>query len=209
MRKFCHQAFLFLIALSILGRFGLGMGADRRGAQLYMEHSAAGQMEMGPSRARQTRQAESSSSGTSPTRWWGMKLRIPTIAAILTYKPDCSRFNMYRSYGADREGRCARSHSRLAGLGSRGESPVRLCSEAWRECYSTSPIAISSDTDSSTKGVFVYGAGLDWGALPAPRIPNFQYRGNLYKAPNLTKLYTSTDRFTHTAQPMIGAYFRF
>lgn len=64
------------------------------------------------------------------------------------------------------------------------------------------------ETDSSTKGVFVYGAGLDWGVLPHLGL-RFQYRGNLYKAPNLTKLYTSTDRFTHTAQPMIGAYFRF
>ena len=64
------------------------------------------------------------------------------------------------------------------------------------------------DTSSSTKGVSVYGAGLDWGALPHLGF-RFQYRGNLYKAPDLTKLYTSTDRFTHTAQPMIGAYFRF
>ena len=64
------------------------------------------------------------------------------------------------------------------------------------------------DTDSSTKGVFVYGAGLDWGALPHLGF-RFQYRGNLYKAPNLTRLYTSTDRCTLTAQPMIGAYFRF
>jgi len=56
--------------------------------------------------------------------------------------------------------------------------------------------------------VFVYGAGLDWGVLPHLGL-RFQYRGNLYKAPDLTKLYTSTNRFTHTAQPMIGAYFRF
>ena len=70
------------------------------------------------------------------------------------------------------------------------------------------PDSNQTDTDSSTKGVFVYGAGLDWGALPHLGF-RFQYRGNLYKAPNLTKLYTSTDRFTHTAQPMIGAYFRF
>ncbi len=70
------------------------------------------------------------------------------------------------------------------------------------------PDSNQADTDSSTKGVFVYGAGLDWGALPHLGF-RFQYRGNLYKAPNLTKLYTSTDRFTHTAQPMIGAYFRF
>lgn len=70
------------------------------------------------------------------------------------------------------------------------------------------PDSNQTNTDSSTKGVFVYGAGLDWGALPHLGF-RFQYRGNLYKAPNMTKLYTSTDRFTHTAQPMIGAYFRF
>ena len=70
------------------------------------------------------------------------------------------------------------------------------------------PDSNQANTDSSTKGVFVYGAGLDWGALPHLGF-RFQYRGNLYKAPDLTKLYTSTDRFTHTAQPMIGAYFRF
>ena len=70
------------------------------------------------------------------------------------------------------------------------------------------PDSNQADTSSSTKGVFVYGAGLDWGALPHLGF-RFQYRGNLYKAPDLTKLYTSTDRFTHTAQPMIGAYFRF
>jgi opacity protein-like surface antigen len=70
------------------------------------------------------------------------------------------------------------------------------------------PDSDQPDTSSSTKGVFVYGAGLDWGALPHLGF-RFQYRGNLYKAPDLTKLYTSTNRFTHTAQPMIGAYFRF
>ena len=70
------------------------------------------------------------------------------------------------------------------------------------------PDSNQPDADSSTKGVFVYGAGLDWGALPHLGF-RFQYRGNLYKAPDLTKLYTSTDRFTHTAEPMIGAYFRF
>lgn len=70
--------------------------------------------------------------------------------------------------------------------------------------FSTSTTA----TRSETKGVFVYGAGLDWGVLPYLGL-RFQYRGNLYKAPNLTALYTSTDKFTHTAEPMIGAYLRF
>lgn len=70
------------------------------------------------------------------------------------------------------------------------------------------PTGSQSDTTSQTKPVFVYGAGLDWGVFPHLGL-RFQYRGNLYKAPDLTRLYTSTDQFTHTAEPMIGAYLRF
>lgn len=65
-----------------------------------------------------------------------------------------------------------------------------------------------SDTTSSNKAVYVYGAGLDWGLVPHIGL-RFQYRGNLYKAPDLSRLYTSTGAFTHTAEPVIGAYFRF
>ena len=70
------------------------------------------------------------------------------------------------------------------------------------------PAGSQSNTQSSTKPVFVYGAGLDWGLLPHLGL-RFQYRGNLYKAPNLTKVFTSTNAFTQTAGPMIGAYLRF
>jgi opacity protein-like surface antigen len=70
------------------------------------------------------------------------------------------------------------------------------------------PVSGQSSTNSSTKPVFVYGAGLDWGLFPHIGL-RFQYRGNLYQAPDLTQLYTSTDKFTHTAEPMIGAYIRF
>jgi hypothetical protein len=63
-------------------------------------------------------------------------------------------------------------------------------------------------TRTSTQGVFVYGGGGDWELLPHIGL-RFQYRGNLYKAPNLTTLYTSTGAFTHTSEPVIGAYFRF
>jgi opacity protein-like surface antigen len=65
-----------------------------------------------------------------------------------------------------------------------------------------------SSTDTATKPVFIYGAGLDWGLVPHLGL-RFQYRGNLYKAPDLTRLYTSTDAFTRTSEPMIGAYLRF
>lgn len=69
------------------------------------------------------------------------------------------------------------------------------------------PSGDQANTTSDTKGVFVYGAGLDWGLLPHLGV-RLQYRGNLYKAPDLTSLYTSTNAFTHTSQPMIGVYFR-
>jgi opacity protein-like surface antigen len=61
-------------------------------------------------------------------------------------------------------------------------------------------------TKTSTKGVFVYGAGLDWGLLPHIGL-RFQYRGNLNQPPDVTSLYTSASKFTHTAEPMIGVYF--
>ncbi|HEX4066950.1 MAG TPA: outer membrane beta-barrel protein [Acidobacteriaceae bacterium] len=67
-------------------------------------------------------------------------------------------------------------------------------------------ITTTSNTSTSTKPVYVYGAGLDWGLLPHLGL-RFQYRGNLYKAPDLSSLYTSTNAFTHTAEPMIGLYF--
>ncbi len=70
------------------------------------------------------------------------------------------------------------------------------------------PVNSGSGTSTDTKPVYVYGAGLDWGLLPHLGL-RFQYRGNLYKAPHLVSLYTSTDKFTQTAEPMIGAYFNF
>jgi opacity protein-like surface antigen len=70
------------------------------------------------------------------------------------------------------------------------------------------PDSGQSNSTTSTKAVYVYGAGLDWGLLPHLGL-RFQYRGNLYKAPDITRLYTSTNAFAHTAEPMVGAYFSF
>jgi opacity protein-like surface antigen len=70
------------------------------------------------------------------------------------------------------------------------------------------PVSGQASTSASTKPVFVYGAGVDWRLLPHIGL-RFQYRGNLYKSPDLTTLYTSTGTFTHTAEPMIGGFFRF
>jgi opacity protein-like surface antigen len=77
------------------------------------------------------------------------------------------------------------------------------CSTVTNVCQS---VAVSTNT--STKGVFVYGAGVDWTVLPHLGL-RFQYRGNLYKAAALTTAFSSTNAFTHTAQPMVGVFLRF
>lgn len=69
------------------------------------------------------------------------------------------------------------------------------------------PSSGQTNTQTATKAVYVYGAGLDWGLLPHLGL-RLQYRGNLYNAPHVTTLYTSIDKFTQTAEPMIGVYFR-
>ena len=70
------------------------------------------------------------------------------------------------------------------------------------------PAGGQSDTQSSNTVVYVYGAGLDWGLLPHLGL-RFQYRGNVSKAPYITTVYSSVNAFRQTAEPMIGAYFRF
>ncbi len=78
-------------------------------------------------------------------------------------------------------------------------------------CDLLNPLCMQSTTaaatSTSTKGVFVYGAGVDWALLPHIGL-RLQYRGNLYKASDLTSVFSSTNAFTHTAEPMIGIYFR-
>jgi len=64
------------------------------------------------------------------------------------------------------------------------------------------------NTTTSSEPVYVYGAGLDWRL--APRIGlRLQYRGSVYKAPNVTPNEGSNGDYMHIAEPMIGAYFRF
>ncbi|MGB0123252.1 MAG: outer membrane beta-barrel protein [Silvibacterium sp.] len=70
------------------------------------------------------------------------------------------------------------------------------------------PDADQPGTSNEIKGVFVYGGGVDWTVVPHFGIRG-QYRGNLYHAPDMLDVATSTRAFAHTAEPMLGAYFRF
>jgi len=96
----------------------------------------------------------------------------------------------------------------LLNVPAAGQATVTTVSNGCPMCALSSLTTSTSPTQTSTKPVFVYGAGLDWGLLPHLGL-RLQYRGNLYKAPNLTKIFTSTGQFTHSAEPMIGAYLRF
>ena len=70
------------------------------------------------------------------------------------------------------------------------------------------PTILPFTTSNAFKPVFVYGAGFDWGLLPHIGL-RFQYRGNVSKAAQLTNALGSSRAFMNTAEPMIGAYFRF
>jgi len=72
----------------------------------------------------------------------------------------------------------------------------------------TEPTSGQSQTTSSNELVFVYGAGVDWKLVSHFGL-RLQYRGNVYKAPHVSTAYGSNTQFTHTAEPMIGVYFRF
>jgi opacity protein-like surface antigen len=73
-------------------------------------------------------------------------------------------------------------------------------------CALSSQTTTAAVTSTSTKGVFVYGAGVDWTLLPHLGL-RLQYRGNVYKAADVTSAFTSTNSFTQTAEPMIGVFF--
>ena len=69
------------------------------------------------------------------------------------------------------------------------------------------PDSGQTNTQTSTRLVYDYGAGLDFSLLPHIGVRG-QYRGNLYKPPQLTNQFPSMDKFTQTAEPMLGVYLR-
>lgn len=123
-----------------------------------------------------------------------------------TYKPDCSGSTCTAITPATVK---AAAHEVTADwIASVHVANLRPFALAGVGVLFNQPTGGQTNTTSETKPVFVYGAGLDWGVFPHIGL-RFQYRGNLYKAPDLTRLYTSTNAFTRTSEPMIGAYLRF
>lgn len=92
----------------------------------------------------------------------------------------------------------------LLNVPSSGTVTTTTCNNITLVCSQSTTAAATS---TSTQGVFVYGAGLDWELLPHLGL-RLQYRGNLYKAPAVANAFSSTNAFTHTSEPVIGVYFR-
>ncbi|MGA7339836.1 MAG: hypothetical protein WBE72_15580 [Terracidiphilus sp.] len=74
--------------------------------------------------------------------------------------------------------------------------------------FITSPANSVYNVNTVVRPVYIYGGGVDWAFLSHFGL-RFQFRDNLYKAPNLSSFYPSTGIFTHTAEPMGGIFMRF
>ena len=61
--------------------------------------------------------------------------------------------------------------------------------------------------NTAVRPMWIYGGGLDWGFSRRMGIRD-QYRGNVYKAPDLDANFNATGKFTQSREPMIGVYFR-
>lgn len=72
--------------------------------------------------------------------------------------------------------------------------------------YINVPSAALGNLGDVVRPMFVYGGGLDWNFLSHAGL-RIQYRGNLYKAPNLDNNYNATGAYTQTGEPMVGVYF--
>ena len=70
------------------------------------------------------------------------------------------------------------------------------------------PLLDQSLVKNDSKPVFNYGAGFDWTLIPHLGL-RAQYRGNMYKVPTLSKSFTSIDKYTQSAEPVVGLYLSF
>jgi opacity protein-like surface antigen len=67
---------------------------------------------------------------------------------------------------------------------------------------------VAAPTRTETKGLFTYGAGLDFTVIPHIGF-RFQYRGRVSKAPDVVTAFSSTDRFARTSEPVFGVFLSF
>lgn len=70
----------------------------------------------------------------------------------------------------------------------------------------TVPSTIGYALNTIVRPAYIYGGGVDWGGQRFGL--RLQYRGNYYHTPDLSGVYPTTGKFTQTAEPMAGIYYR-
>jgi hypothetical protein len=85
---------------------------------------------------------------------------------------------------------------------------LRLFALAGAGVQITVPSGGPSYTQSSTTVAYIYGAGVDWQRFRHLGV-RAQYRGDIHKAPQIDTQFPSSNFFIHTAEPMVGVYYRF
>jgi opacity protein-like surface antigen len=74
--------------------------------------------------------------------------------------------------------------------------------------FIVSPGATPYGNNTPVRPTYVYGGGVDWN-VSAKFGVRLQYRGNYYKAPNISSIYPATGVLTQSAEPMGGVFYRF
>ena len=85
---------------------------------------------------------------------------------------------------------------------------LRLFALAGAGVQITVPSGGPSYTQSSATAVYIYGAGVDWQGFRHFGL-RAQYRGDIHKAPQIDTQFPPLNSFIHTAEPMVGVYYRF
>lgn len=72
----------------------------------------------------------------------------------------------------------------------------------------TAPSGVNNQSlNTAVRPGYVAGAGVDWGLAPRIGI-RLQFRDTFFKSPNEDPQYPTTGKFTQTAMPMAGIFFR-
>ncbi len=72
----------------------------------------------------------------------------------------------------------------------------------------TVPSGGASNTQSSRTAAYLYGVGVDWQRFRHLGL-RAQYRGDIHKAPQINTRFPTPNSYIHTAEPMVGVYYRF
>jgi hypothetical protein len=158
---------------------------------------------MARNKAPPTRQADCLNFGRSRIRWSDTSCAVST-AAIADNAHEVTGDWVVSLHAATLRPFALAGGGLLLNVPSGGTVTTTTCSTTNSLCSQNTTAAA---TRTSTEGIFSYGAGLDWELLPHLGL-RFQYRGNLYKAPAIANAFSSTNAFTHNAEPVIGIYFR-